>query len=449
MIERTADVLIIGTGIAGLRAALASASLGRSVALVSRSDVGNSTKSPANIRYRQDFILIKDAGDRMGDDTLIDLLCRRSESEVDHVRDKTDMIETEFGYMPAGGGGRQVMASIRSELRNLDVDELSGLRLVDLMVKDDRCHGAVFVGTGGDPVSFLAGSTVLATGGYSNAVGASDNPHTVDGVGISAAFRRGAALLNPEFVMSHPFGVRYTKNIIAGKPLEYPAVVDESGRRILPESLEECVRNNDYHHRLAELSSIFAGMVSGGGRVFLDYGSVREDRMLDLANKTTYGRSLSLLKDGRLEINPIYHYSIGGLKIDKNGQTTVEGLYAAGEIVGGLHGSSRLGGNAVAESLVFGGIAGEAAASTSRVRHVRCETSPVQPPKADVRMVKDAGYLSDAIGAEDDVFVKSILVSSLEREESVGYFMRSDFPERAGRSRNHHVHLKGRTVYVD
>ncbi len=384
----------------------------------------------------------------MGDDILINLLCEMSEMEIDRIRKRTEMVETEFGYMPSTRSGRQIMMSIRHSMDEFDIEEFGGFDLVDLMVKNNRCHGAVFR-KGENLVTFVSGSTILATGGYSNSVGVSDNLNTVDGVGINAAFRSGATLLNPEFVMTHPFGIRYTKNIIAGRLLEYPDIVDEFGVRVLPEHLEKRIRKNDYHHQLAEISAVFANKISEGSKIFLDCNSISDVEIKKLANSTVYGRSLKLLKNGLLEVNPIYHYSLGGLKIDRNGQTTIDGLYAAGEIAGGLHGSSRLGGNAIAEALVLGKVAGEAAALADRAGSTRCEVSSFPVPKTNMRIVKDASYLSDSIKAESDIFIKSIFVSSLEREESVGCFIRSDFSEKAPRSKNHHVYLKGGSIRID
>ncbi len=442
MIEKSVDVLIIGSGVAGIRAAMESASLGRKVIIVSKNDIGNSTKSPANTRYKQDFDLINKTGDDMGGSDLIRILCNFSESETDCIKKNTEMIETEFGYMPTSMSGKQIIQSIRSGMKGLDIEEFSGFSLVDLMVKNNRCHGAVFR-KNRDFITFFSGATILATGGYSNSVGLSDNPVTVDGYGICAAFRKGGVLLNPEFVMAHPFGVESTKSIISGSPLEYPIIVDEFGQSFLAEYLEDNIKRNKYHHQLSQINKEFMDKISSGGKIFLDYSDVENDKIKYLINNTAYGKSLNFLKNRKLRIIPMYHYSLGGLEIDKNAQTSIENVYAAGEITGGLHGSSRLGGNGIAESLVFGKIAGEKASFNCQIKKIRCKISPFVPPKSSIRMVKDAEYLVEAIKREKDTFIKSILVSALQREESVGYFIRSDFPEKARSSKNHRIYLKG------
>lgn len=194
----------------------------------------------------------------------------------------------------------------------------------------------------------------------------------------------------------------------------------------------------------------FMNKISGGGKVFLDYTQIKSDKIRHLISSAVYGKSLNFLKNKKLRIRPVYHYSLGGLEIDKNAQTTIENLYAAGEITGGLHGSSRLGGNGIVESLVFGKIAGKNASSNCKVKKVRCEISPFESPKSNIRMVKDADYLSESIKTEKDIFIKSILVSSLERKESIGYFIRSDFPEKAQTSKNHRIYLKDKnSICID
>ncbi len=449
MIEKFADVLVIGSGISGMRAAMETASYGRKVAIVSKNNVGNSTKSPANTRYHQNADLVNQTGDHLGNKDLIETLCNLSESETDHIRKNTEMIKTEFGYMPISKSGNQIIKSIRENIQNYDVEEFYGFALVDLMVENNRCHGAVFR-KNNDLVMFFSGSTILATGGYSNSVGPSDNPSTVNGMGISAAFRNGGVLSNPEFIMVHPFGIYSTNSIIAGTVLEYPDIIDEFGERFLPEYLEDSIRKNRYHHQLSKINSEFINKISTGGKIFLDYSSVDNDMIKRLINNTVYGKTLNFLNNKKLRIMPVYHYSLGGLEIDKNAQTTIDNMYAAGEIIGGLHGSSRLGGNGIVESLVFGKIAGENAASSCKMKKIECEISSFSPPKSNIRMIKDAAYLSKCIKKEKDVFIKSILVSSLNRQESIGYFIRSDFPKKSQSSKNHRIYLKGKdSIYVE
>ena len=435
--ERHADILIIGSGIAGIRAAVESTLWGKKIIVISNSNVGNSTKSPANIRYNQDFELIMHTGDQMSHQELVRTICELSVSESNSIIKNTDTIPTEFGYMPSSKNGKQVVDYLRNQIDWSRADEMLGYKLVDLMVEKNVCYGAVFI-KGFEVVKIYAGSTVLATGGYSNSVGISDNPPTVDGVGISSAFRNGAVLINPEFIMTHPFGIRDRKSILAGEVLEYPEITDEFGNSFLSKEITENIKKNTYHDNISEINRKFVEKITSGGRIFLDYSNVNSDKIKKLINTSVYGKLLNFMDKKRIAIEPIYHYSIGGLSIDKNASTTIERLYASGEVIGGIHGSSRLGGNAIVEDLVFGKIAGDSASKyDSSAKTIECTITQTPTPKTNISILKDHIWLYNAIKAERDIFVKSILVSSIKRMESVGYFLRSDFPLKNENSKNH------------
>ena len=438
-----------------MRAALAAASSGSAVSLVSKNDKGNSTKSPAFTRYTQDASLINKTGDNMSDPALVHLMCDHSESEIDALLPKTNMVKTGFGFVPRVKSGRELVEAMRSALASYNVTEYAGYDLVDILERNGKCHGA-FIRKGSMFILLYAGATILATGGYANCVGPSDNVNTVNGYGIYAAFRRGAVLLNPEFIMSHPFGIEKTKNIVAGETLQSANIVDQHGHPFLDDDLTEAIRTNNYHHLLSQINRIFAEKMDAGDKIYLDYGLVDADSLKQIKHDTVYGRALNFMNaDKKIPVCPIYHYSLGGLQIDKNAQTNIECLYAAGEITSGVHGSSRLGGNAISESLVFGGIAGAHAAATaassdSNTRETVCHMDPVDPPRANIRMVKDAWYLKESLKKQNNFFIRAILESSLSREESVGYFLRSDYLMPAKHSRNHRIYLRdNRIKFID
>ena len=373
--EKTTEVLVIGSGVAGIRAAVVSAAFGTKVTVVSKNDIGNSTKSPVNARYSQNFDLMYKTGDYLGNTELVKILCSLAKSEIDYLKQKTEMIKTEFGYMPSSKSGKQIIDSIRFDAKNLSIEKINDFDLVDIMTKNGRCHGAVFK-KNNDFMIVFSGATIIATGGYSNAIGISDNPKIVNGLGICASFRKGRAILNPEFVMSYPFGIESAKTIVAGILLEYPDIVDEHGEKFLSEDLEISVKENKYHHLLSQINIEFMNKISNGEKVFLDYSSVKHDKIRDIIKNEVYGGALRLLKNKKLSICPVYHYSLGGLVINKNAQTTIRNLYASGEIIGGIHGSLRLGGNGITESLVFGKIAGENAALNCDIKKVSVHVVP-------------------------------------------------------------------------
>lgn len=428
-----------------MRASQAAIAEGKRVIIAAKNNTGNSTASPADMREHLSYDEVVAAGCGMCNNLLVELLCETLASEINAIKKTVAMRQTPIGCMPEAGGGLTIINALKSG----QAQHMYNVSLLDLVIHDGRCAGAVFRHrTTGETTFVFAGAVVLATGGFANYIGRSDNPSVVDGGGIAMAFRHRAALVDPEMAWIHPFGVRGTRQIIAGKLLEYPIITDRHGLPLesLPKDLHDCIRTNSYHHVFTEILSIFLKHLGGGGEIYLDYTHLSAAKFNTLT-KMTYGRALAPhLKSRKIPIEPIYHYTLGGLEIDTYARTSIDGLYACGEITGGIHGASRLGGNAMSEALVLGGIAGKyAARQADNVKNVETILQNYRPaihtlhPLA-IPMIKHESGLLELNTRANDVFMKGILYSAIRRRESVGHFCRSDYPEEASR-RSHRVTL--------
>jgi aspartate oxidase len=201
-------------------------------------------------------------------------------------------------------------------------------------------------------VIFAAGSTILAAGGLGRIYAHSDNPIDISGEAVGVAWRHGAELRDMEFIQFYPYRLVSPINIDLYTKLFGKGAIMRNGQG--SRFLEE------YPRKELETRDVVCYQMFKQGKVLLDLSQVTAS---DLEAITPRLHSL-LTKgyQGELLMQPVEHYSIGGISIDADGRTTVKGLYACGECTGGVHGANRLGGGALTESLVFGARAGKAAA---------------------------------------------------------------------------------------
>ena len=226
--------------------------------------------------------------------------------------------------------------------------------------------------TTGQFVAFQAGSVIMATGGAGRLFKVTSMPEDARGDGFALSYRAGATLIDMEFQQFYPTCLVYPtsiRGVMVPGAIVYPQgakLLNSNGERFMhkydPENQEMATR--DMLSRGIALE-IAAGRGGKHGGVFVDCSMVP-----DLIEK--HPKSFGLFKAvgmqtfDRIEVAPGLHFSIGGVRINPFCETNVPGLYAAGEVAGGLHGANRCGGNALAETQVFGRIAGEQAAAFAR-----------------------------------------------------------------------------------
>ncbi len=376
------DVLVIGGGLAGWRAAEAAVKRGASVALVANG-VGNSPDIHAlNVPVRVD-----DSVERFIDDTLtsgkgacdpklVEVLCRESVKLAD-----------EFPFDRNADGSYKLLQPLGCSVpRCVSIDHKIGAWILakikrDLSDKVEVIHGRVTQlsrtsslftihhSLGDDDGTCTARSVVIATGGWCGKYAFSDNPPELRGDGIDLAVNLGAATRDMDLVQYEP-----TVALAPAKLRCIPVITTmlyegaTFRNRLGDEFLADKHANKDEISR-AILAEIKAGRSVDGGVWFDATGVPRE--ILETTYIDTVRRYASAGVDITREpmlVAPAPHTSLGGLVIDARCRvlradgSPIPGLFAAGEVTGGVHGANRIGGNAGTEVLVFGRIAGESAA---------------------------------------------------------------------------------------
>jgi len=243
--------------------------------------------------------------------------------------------------------------------------------IVDLIKRDDCVVGAWGVDyRQGLLVVYYAKQVVLCTGGGSGLFYVNDNPPQVTGDGYVLGFRAGVSLLGIEMIdfqamccspkelfgfAPHPTGFINAGAVFRNRNGE------EFLKRYFPDTAEQSTRSEVI---LAMAKEIHAGRAGSTGGIFMDATKVSMDiiqKQIPHVYKTCLHRGIDISKTP-LEVAPGSHTWLGGLKIDINGQTPINGLFAAGETAGGIHGGNRIGGSALSASLVYGRRAGRRAA---------------------------------------------------------------------------------------
>jgi succinate dehydrogenase / fumarate reductase flavoprotein subunit len=390
--------LIIGAGLAGQRAALAAAQSGATVAVVSKvhpvrshsvAAAGgiNAALNPEDTWESHAFDTVK-GSDYLGDQDAIEIMCREAPDEIlwlEHAgvtfhRNETGHLGTRaFGgasaartYYVADITGQAILHVLYEQLmkHHEQLDRYEEWFTTDLLQDDDgHCVGAVCRNLrDGQLEVFNAKATILASGGAGQVYKPTTNGLIVTGDGIAQAYRIGARLMDMEMVQYHPTTLRENGLLITeGARGEGAWLLNAEGERFMeryaPNKLE--LASRDVVSR-AEQTEINEGRGFPDGTVALDITKVPRRRTLEaLREIVNIGRDYAGVDITRepIHIKPGNHYIMGGVKTDIHGQTTIPGLYAAGECAClSVHGGNRLGANSLLDTLVFGRRAGEHAA---------------------------------------------------------------------------------------
>jgi succinate dehydrogenase / fumarate reductase, flavoprotein subunit len=396
------DVLIIGAGLAGQRAALAAAQAGATVGIISKvhpvrshsvAAAGgiNAALNPEDSWESHAFDTVK-GSDYLGDQDAIEIMCREAPDEllwlehagVTFYRDESGHLGTRaFGgasaartYYVADITGHAILHVLYEQLmkHSATVDRYEEWFTTDLLQDDDgRCVGAVSRNLrDGRLELFNAKSVILASGGAGQAYKPTTNGLIVTGDGIAQAFRIGARLMDMEMIQYHPTTLAGNGLLITeGARGEGAWLFNAQGERFMekyaPNKLE--LASRDVVSR-AEQTEINEGRGFPDGTVALDITKVPRRRVLEaLREIVNIGRDFAGVDITRepIHIQPGQHYFMGGVKTDFDGQTTIPGLYAAGEVACvSVHGGNRLGANSLLDTLIFGRRSGEHAAKLAR-----------------------------------------------------------------------------------
>lgn len=415
----SADVLVIGSGLAGLRAAIEARRLGVDVHLIDKSIIGYNSSSrmaggnlkAAAIRpysftavtpsspeeHFKDKVLI---GEFVCDQTLAEILCYEAPARKQELRD--------FGALALIGFDRGVdklysfphglsyMAPLVESANRVGVNMCKRMFPVDLLLDKGQVVGAYCVDLdSGDLVAYVAKATILACGGASEVYKRNDTPVTATGDGYAMAYRAGAQLLDMEFVHFEPF-VHAEPDLPMMDRREsraawYGTLRNKDGEDFLPRyfkrvgsskdpfHLQYGVYNPDVRHFVSRAMGLEVHEGRGDeGTVLFDLSTVPEEKWTADRPSEYLKKVLCRGYDTKtkwIHVMPGVVATLGGVLINEHGETTLPGLFAAGEVTGGVHGASRMGGDALTDCVVFGARTGGRAA-----RYALSKTAPTYDP---------------------------------------------------------------------
>jgi succinate dehydrogenase / fumarate reductase, flavoprotein subunit len=458
-VEAIHDVLVVGAGCAGMRAAIEAFDQGADVAMISKihptrshsgaaegginAALGNaSDDSPEKHAYDT----VKGA-DYLGDQDAIEVLCEEAPEDVYQLeRWGAVFSRTEDGRIaqrPFGAAGepRTAYAAditghvlvhvLYEQVLKRQIPAYEEFFAWKLVVDDDRCQGVICWDIVNGGLKTIGAKTViLATGGAGRLYTGTTNAYACTGDGMALALRVGVALEDMEMMQFHPTTLAPSGVLITeGCRGEGAYLLNADGERFLkryaPNAME--LASRDVISR-AEQTEIDEGR-GVDGNVLLDLCHLGAERIVERLHGT---RELSMVFAGidpihePIPVRPGAHYHMGGVDTDLDGLTSLEGLYAAGEVACvSVHGANRLGGNALMETITFGKRAGAHAADWA-LTHTTVEV----PSSVEADAERELKELLDRTDGERPWAIRDDLAQTMH--ENFGVFRREDEMQRQG-----------------
>jgi fumarate reductase flavoprotein subunit len=456
------DVLIVGGGGAGLRAAIAAAEVDPSLKILivskvypMRSHTVSAEGGAAAVLRPEDswethaFDSIK-GGDYLSDQFVVETFVREAPIEVIQLehwgcpwsRDPDGKISARpFGGMTTWRtcfaadktGFHMLHTLFQTSLKFDKIERLDESFVTSLLVEDGRCVGIVALNQRSGSMSAVRAKTVImTTGGNGRVYAFSTNGQICTGDGMALAYRAGVPLKDMEMVQFHPTGLPSTGILITEAVRgEGGYLVNNKGERFLkdyvPGKMELGPRDIISRAEISEFEKGNGFEGEYGNYMHLDVRHLGEKH---IDEKLPFMRELGLDYVGidivhePIPVRPVEHYMMGGIDVDITGATVVPGLYAAGECADvGLNGANRLGSNSLSECLVFGAAAGRAAARFAQ--EAKAPTSnPVDALLRDETRRVEKRYLEATTGTEKLSEIRADLGRSMD--ENVGVFRTGD-----------------------
>jgi succinate dehydrogenase / fumarate reductase flavoprotein subunit len=452
------DVLVVGAGGAGMRAAIAAAEAGRKVIVVTKSLLGKAHTVMAEGGIAAGMGNLDDAdnwevhfADTMLGGQLVNNW-RMVEVYAHEVIDRVYELERWGGTFDRTEDGRimQRPFGAHSWRRLAHVGDRTGLELIRTcqdklvhtagadvymectltrLLKDgDRVCGAMgYNRNTGDFMVIKAGAVVMASGGWGRMYKHTSNSWEGTGDGAAMALRAGADLLDMEFVQFHPTGMMWppgARGILITEAVrgEGGLLYNSEGKRFM---LEYDPVKKELSSRDVVARSIYkevqAGRGTPHGGAYLDISKVHDAEYIKHKLPSMYEQFHALagvdITTGPMEVGPTIHYTMGGIRVEAlTGASTVAGLYAAGESAGGLHGANRLGGNSLGDILVFGRRAGEAAAEFSVAAGAQRNVSETEIAEEQQTLLD---YLGGGEGDENPYQLHSALQGAMQDDAGI------------------------------
>ncbi|BBK40971.1 succinate dehydrogenase [Allostella vacuolata] len=425
----SADVLVIGGGLAGQQAAIAAATAGRRTILAhlargasphvigANVPLGHVDPADGPAAYAEDMVA---GGYGLNDRGLVEALASRSVAVFHDLARLGIPFAADDGryrqrhlsgnrhprsvFVPEGTG-RVILDHLVRRAAAVGVGTLSGWQAVALLHDGAGVSGALLYRKAGQRLMLVrAGAVVLAAGGIGRLYDDSTYPADVAAGSYALAYDAGASLIDMEFVQFEP---TVTVHPAACRGMEMPTAMLGDGATLLNAQGERFMfRHNPEHGEkriekarmsLAIQDEIDAGRGFPDGTVLMDTTLVPPEKLESYVSHCRRLRQAGLDPAREMpRVRPAAHSQMGGIRIAPDGQSGVPGLFAAGEATGGVHGASRLAGNGGGETIVFGVIAGEAAAAAVPVRH-----DPAEAEAAALRLLAPRPGPGDALAVKD------------------------------------------------
>ncbi len=422
-----------------------------------------------------------EAGKQVNDAKLVRILAERGEPMIKALKGMGVPLErsgerywTVKMERSAKVPGIVFMNALLGHIKHERIKPLSWLSIIELLRDEERVVGALGVSKTDGPVVIDAKSVVLATGGGGAIYGRHDNHRRIIGDGYGLALAMGLSLRDMEFVQFYPLTLaepHLPPIILHDVPKEVRAInakgEDLLKKHSLPFDLNESV--GEYRDQF----TLILAKETERGSVYLDCTRVPTEKWA-IHPMNRLGQRNPDFRERPFSIAPAVHFFMGGVEVDEDCKTAIPGLFAAGEVTGGVHGANRAGGNALTECSVFGQIAGESAAryaqeaDRGKLNRQRVEDmfrwndetpgarelfrevqdmiwthagpirngeslveglSKISEMEKRLARLEAKGGSLESHGAKGSLLIsKAIMTASLAREESRGALYREDFP---------------------
>src|SRR5215210_7179395 len=458
-VEAKHDVLVVGAGCAGMRAAIEAHDAGADVALVSKihpvrshsgaaegginAALGNASEDDPE---KHAFDTVK-GSDYLGDQDAIQILCDEAPGDVFQLENWgaifSRMEDGRIAQRPFGAAGepRTAYATditghvlvhvLYEQVMKRDLKVYEEFFVWKLVENEDRCQGVIAWNLiDGGLATIGAKTVILTTGGAGRLYNGTTNAYACTGDGMAQALRVGVDLEDMEMMQFHPTTLAPTGVLITeGTRGEGAYLLNSEGERFLkryaPNAME--LASRDVISR-AEQTEIDEGR-GIDGNVMLDMRHLGAEKILERLPGT---RELSMVFAGidpihePIPVRPGAHYHMGGVDTDVWGATSLEGLYAAGEVACvSVHGANRLGGNALMETITFGKRAGASAAD-----YALSNTTVTLPPSQLAEAERDLKTLLDRTDGERPWRIRDELATTMH--ENFGVFRREEQMQKQG-----------------
>ena len=426
------DVLIIGSGGAGSRAAIEVDNAGLKATIVSKGlSFRSGCTGMAEGGYNAVFKTVdKDdsieahindtlkGGSFLNDKKLVEILVNESPQRLIDLENYGALFDRkengEIDQRPFGGQsfrrtcyqgdrtGAELLNALKEEIIRRDIECIEEVMITSLVTDDDQVIGATGLNLKDSSlIYFKAKSVILASGGAGQLYPVTSNTFQKNGDGYAIAYKAGAQLVDMEQIQFHPTGMiapESKKGVLVTEAVraEGGKLMNKDGERFMskyaPEKMELATRD-------VVARSIYQEIIEGrgteNGGVYLDISHLDDDYIDEkLETMVLQFENVGVdIKHGPIEVAPTAHHFMGGLKIKEDASTSLKNLFGAGEVCGGVHGANRLGGNALADTQVFGKIAGVSASQASKDCELKTNDEQVEKEASRIESLIKEGSI--------------------------------------------------------